>query len=111
GKSRATDNNPARIGTGNPDSAAVSVAPAASARAISVLPNMIGAPPLRAPKLRCAVMPPAPWHTGMPLIAPANRLARPRVVAKRPGRTRRAASPKYVHAVSAVAKHELANDK
>src|ERR1700761_3052962 len=55
-------------------------------------------------------MPPAPWHTGMPLIAPANRLARPRVVAKRPGRTRSAASPKYVRAVSAVAKHELAKD-
>src|SRR5271157_417077 len=46
----------------------------------------------------------------MPLIAPANRLARPRVIAKRPGRTREAASPKYARAVSAVAKHELAND-
>ena len=50
----------ARIGTGNPDSAAVRVAPIASASAISRLPNMIGAPPLRAPKLRCAVIPPAP---------------------------------------------------
>jgi len=54
--------------------------------------------------------PPAPWHTGMPLIAPPNRLARPRVIAKRPGRTCRAASPKYARAVFAVARHELAND-
>src|SRR5215207_7803184 len=55
-------------------------------------------------------MPPAPWQTGIPETAPANRFAEPNVVARRPGRTRFPSSPKYTFAASAVARHELANE-
>src|SRR6266496_1637830 len=47
----------------------------------------------------------------MPLIAPASVVAVPNVVARRPGVTALARSPKYVRAASAVARQELANDR
>src|SRR5437588_8966390 len=55
-------------------------------------------------------MPPAPWQTGIPLIAAERKFAAPNVVASLPGRTRAARSPKYTRAASAVARHEFANE-
>ena len=83
-------------------------APKTSAPIRSATPIISGAPPVRAPNRSWAVSPPAPWQTGIPAIPPASRLAPPRVMARRPGFTRSAFSPKYSRAASAVARQELA---
>ena len=74
---------------------------------MSAAPMRAGARQLRAPKAWWALMPPAPWHRGMPLIAPTPRLARPRVRARRLGVIRDAVSGKYRGAASAGARQEL----
>ncbi len=76
----------------------------------SAAPIISGAPPVRAPQATWAVSPPAPWHTGIPPIAPARRFADPKLVASRPGRIPSALSPKSTRAASAVARHEFANE-
>ena len=86
---------PAKIGSGKAGSTPASPDPNPTARTSRPLPITSGAAAVLAPKEWWAVSPPAPWHTGIPLMEPAKRLAAPRLVARRPGWTRSAlASPK-----------------
>ena len=53
------------------------LAPIATPSTNSTVPNTIGAPPVRAPKLRWAVIPPAPWQTGIPRNRAGQKIGGP----------------------------------
>ena len=61
---------------------------------VRAVPMIAGARQLRAPNAWWALIPPAPWHSGIPLIAPTARLAPPSVSASRLGVTRGASAGK-----------------